>query len=82
MFRIVQEGLRNLKKHSGVEEAQADLRINGDRLQVTVRDEGCGFDLKNPRQDEGIGIRSMGRTHTLAEWRISNSFEAWKGDNA
>jgi signal transduction histidine kinase len=66
VFRIVQEGLRNLKKHSGAEEAQVDLRMTGDRLEVTVRDEGCGFDLRKLRQNEGLGIRSMvERAHLL-----------------
>jgi signal transduction histidine kinase len=66
VFRIVQEGLRNLKKHSGAEEAQVDLRMTGDRLDVTVRDEGCGFDLRKLRQNEGLGIRSMKeRAHLL-----------------
>jgi signal transduction histidine kinase len=59
VFRIVQEGLRNLKKHSGATEALVDLSKKGDRLVVTVRDEGCGFDIKNSHRDRGIGIRSM-----------------------
>jgi signal transduction histidine kinase len=66
VFRIVQEGLRNLKKHSGAEEAQVDLRMRGNRLDVTVRDEGCGFDLRKLPQNEGLGIRSMReRAHLL-----------------
>ena len=66
VFRIVQEGLRNLKKHSGATEAMVDLRWRGDRLEVIVRDEGCGFDLKERRQDTGIGILSMEeRTYSL-----------------
>jgi signal transduction histidine kinase len=59
VFRIVQEGLRNLKKYSGTGEAKVDLRVKGDRLEVTVRDEGFGFDLKGLRTNEGLGIRSM-----------------------
>ena len=59
VFRIVQEGLRNLKKHSGATEAWVDLRNNGDRLAVSVRDEGCGLDLKNRHLHQGIGLRSM-----------------------
>jgi signal transduction histidine kinase len=59
VFRIVQEGLRNLKKHSGALEALVDLSHRGNRLVVTVRDEGCGFDLKSSHRDAGIGIRSM-----------------------
>ncbi|MGA9730237.1 MAG: ABC transporter substrate binding protein, partial [Candidatus Acidiferrales bacterium] len=31
VFRIVQEGLRNLKKHSGAEEAKVDLKMTGKR---------------------------------------------------
>ena len=64
-----------MKKHSGAEEAQVDLRINGDRLEVTVRDDGIGFDSKHPRQDTGIGIRSMEeRARSLGgEFRIHSS---------
>ncbi len=59
VFRIVQEALRNLKKHSGAGEAKVYLRMTGNRLEVTVRDEGLGFDLKGLRTNEGLGIRSM-----------------------
>jgi signal transduction histidine kinase len=75
VFRIVQEGLRNLKKHSGAVEALVDLRKRGDRLEVAVRDEGCGFDLKDPRRDAGIGIRSMEERARLlgGEFQIHSS---------
>ncbi len=59
IFRIAQEGLRNLKKYSGAEKAEVDLRMTGDMLEIRVRDEGCGFDLSKSRQNGGLGIRSM-----------------------
>ena len=59
VFRIVQEGLRNLKKHSGAEEAKVDLKMTGERLEITVRDEGYGFNLQGLNKNEGLGIRSM-----------------------
>ena len=59
VFRIVQEGLRNLKKHSGAKEARVVLRMVRDRLKVTVRDEGHGFDLSRLTRNEGLGVRSM-----------------------
>jgi signal transduction histidine kinase len=85
IFRIVQEGLRNLKKHSGAEEAQVNLRIIGDRLEVTVREEGCGFDLKKLRQNEGLGIRSMkerahllgGKFEVYSETGKGTTLKAW-----
>jgi signal transduction histidine kinase len=59
VFRIVQEGLRNLKKHSGAEEAKVDLKMTAGGLAITVRDEGYGFDLRGLHKNEGLGIRSM-----------------------
>jgi signal transduction histidine kinase len=59
LFRIVQEGLRNLKKHSGVAQAQVSLRAVDGKLAVSVNDRGVGFDLKELRTNEGLGIQSM-----------------------
>ena len=59
LFRIVQEGLRNLKKHSGVSKAQVRLLRAGDKLVVSVCDEGVGFDVRQLGEKEGLGIRSM-----------------------
>ena len=66
IFRIVQESLRNLKKYSGAEMADVELQVAGDRLEISVHDNGCGFDLSRLRRSEGIGIRSMdGRARML-----------------
>ena len=55
--------------------------MTGDRLDHSVRDEGCGFDLKELRQNEGLGIRSMKERATC--WaEIRDLFGNWKGDNA
>jgi signal transduction histidine kinase len=59
LFRIVQEGLRNMKKHSRATGAQVRLRKIGDKLQVSVSDEGVGFDQHDLSGKEGLGIRSM-----------------------
>ncbi len=60
LFRIVQEGLQNLRKHSGASQAQVSLRKDGDRLRLSVCDEGKGFDTKEMRNKVGLGIPSMG----------------------
>jgi signal transduction histidine kinase len=65
LFRIVQEALQNLKKHSGAARAQVDLRRADDQLFLTVSDQGKGFD---PAQinHHGLGFGSMrGRVHLL-----------------
>jgi len=66
LFRIVQEGLRNLRKHSGATKAKVILREQGDKLYVSVRDKGCGFDVKELGKKSGLGVRSMEeRVHYL-----------------
>jgi signal transduction histidine kinase len=67
LFRIVQEGLRNSKRHSGTTKVQVALREQGDKLYVSVRDEGCGFEVNELDKKSGLGVRSIKeRIHFLA----------------
>ena len=59
IFRIVQECLRNLKKHSGAQQAVVSLRVNVGKINVSVLDQGYGFDMKELSRQEGLGVRSM-----------------------
>ncbi len=43
LFRIAQEALRNVARHSGASEAVISVRGEGDRLTMTVTDDGRGF---------------------------------------
>jgi len=79
LFRIVQEALRNVKKHSGAQIAYVDLQAAGDVLQLNIRDEGCGFDTNHARGDEGIGISSMTERGRLLGGRFSVHSELNKG---
>ena len=58
-FRILQEALRNVKKHSGVSQAEVRLELSNNRAHLSVSDFGNGFDLKAVSKNGGIGIRSM-----------------------
>lgn len=74
LFRIVQESLRNVKKHSGAATAQVSLNKVGERLHVSVYDEGQGFDMHDVRNKEGLGVLSMEeRARLLGGWFEINS---------
>jgi signal transduction histidine kinase len=45
LFRIAQEALRNIGKHSGASEATLSLRAYDARLEMRVADNGKGFTL-------------------------------------
>ncbi len=79
LFRIVQEALRNLKKHSGANEAQVRLCKVGDKLHVSVSDEGVGFDLHDLGGKEGLGIRSMEERAYLLGGRFEIHSKPGKG---
>jgi signal transduction histidine kinase len=59
LFRILQEGLRNVKKHSGADRAEVRLEVVGDNLHLSIADWGRGFDTTVSSREAGIGIRSM-----------------------
>jgi signal transduction histidine kinase len=59
LFRIVQEGLRNVKRHSGADKANIRIDWSGENLHLTVSDRGKGFASGTPPAGGGIGIWSM-----------------------
>jgi signal transduction histidine kinase len=59
LFRIVQEGLRNIAKHAKVAEAQVTLIGSDNTITLTIEDSGVGFDPSRMRGDAGLGLVSM-----------------------
>jgi NarL family two-component system sensor histidine kinase LiaS len=58
LFRVAQEALANVAKHSGAGSVEVDLIYTSDSLTLRVADDGRGFDpAKNP--GEGLGLQSM-----------------------
>lgn len=45
-YRIVQEALNNVAKHSGATDVQILLKGHSDRVSLIVEDDGCGFDTR------------------------------------
>jgi signal transduction histidine kinase len=67
LFRIGQEGLSNVVKHSGTRDAQVTLRATGDVLLLSVADSGRGFDEAAVAGQEGLGLASMRERLRLIE---------------
>jgi PAS domain S-box-containing protein len=59
LFRIVQEALRNVVKHSGATQARVELTCYGDRIDLCVSDSGRGFDPEPSKGIAGLGLISM-----------------------
>jgi len=59
LFRVTQEGLRNIKRHSGASKADVRLEASDKKLHLSIIDQGRGFDVNQHSPRDGIGIRSM-----------------------
>lgn len=55
VFRVVQEALTNVARHSGAGRASVLATCRGSRLRVVVEDDGAGFDPSLPTGRLGIG---------------------------
>jgi len=59
VYRILQEGLRNITKHADINRAEVMLVYSDNHLKLTVQDYGTGFDLANVQGKLGLGLASM-----------------------
>jgi PAS domain S-box-containing protein len=59
ILRVVQEALHNIAKHSHATSATVELRRLRNNLQITISDNGSGFDANKARSARGLGLVSM-----------------------
>jgi signal transduction histidine kinase len=54
VYRIVQESLNNVTRHSGARESWVRMRFLPQALEIEIEDHGCGFESRTAKQ--GIGL--------------------------
>jgi len=66
LFRIIQEALHNVVKHSGSTSASIVLEKTDQKIYLSVSDQGCGFETRSVKPKEGLGLISIReRTHLV-----------------
>ncbi len=78
IYRIVQESLNNIVKHSMAATARVAIRHRSVNLRLTIEDDGCGFDyaalLADPKSHRGFGLSGLAeRVRILNGWFRYNS---------
>ena len=71
IYRILQEALNNVARHSAAKKAWVRLRFLSDALELEVEDHGVGFPEHSRRQ--GIGLVAMRERAELMGGRITFS---------
>ncbi len=59
LYRIIQEALRNIIKHSGAKSARIEITTMESELSLHISDNGIGFDPESDRTRHGLGLLSM-----------------------
>jgi signal transduction histidine kinase len=70
LYRIAQEALRNVAKHSGATEAWVKIAGNHDDIQLSIVDKGVGFSLKRASR-VGLGLVSIQERVQIVQGKIS-----------
>jgi two-component system, NarL family, sensor kinase len=59
LYRIAQEALMNIERHSGATVMTMDLRGHAKGATMRISDNGCGLPPEQDRTGPGIGLRNM-----------------------
>jgi signal transduction histidine kinase/ligand-binding sensor domain-containing protein len=72
LYRIVQEAVSNIVKHAEAKQAGVEIERHEDRLHLTIRDNGCGFEVQETSERRGFGlagiaerVRILGGSHQI-----------------
>jgi signal transduction histidine kinase len=77
IYRLLQEALNNIIKHSGADHVELSLKKNNGKLEFAIRDNGRGFDLKEINEGSsskhGMGLEGMSERVSLSNGRLEIS---------
>jgi signal transduction histidine kinase len=59
LYRIAQEALNNVLKHSEASSVRVLLQLAGDRVQMSISDNGKGFEPNQAGRTGGMGLATM-----------------------
>lgn len=59
VFRILQEAVNNIAKHAEAQKVSFRLKFHHEKLEVTVEDDGKGFDFEKALSRDQVGIQGM-----------------------
>lgn len=77
LFRIIQEQLKNIIKHSQATKAEICIRTNEEYLELGIKDNGKGFDPHQTRQ--GIGLSNIHERTQFYNGTVDIQASAGKG---
>lgn len=82
IFRIIQESLTNIHRHSGSAKASIRLALDGNQIFCTISDQGKGMPseatLEEPKKNRKLGVGIAGMRERVLQ--LGGQFEVAKGN--
>lgn len=79
LYRVIQEALHNVVKHSNAKQARVDLSSDTQAISLTIVDSGTGFEVDSDRNRYGLGLISMRERLRLVNGQLSIQSQHLKG---
>jgi len=79
IYRIVQEGLRNIAKHARAREVFVSLVGQDGNIHLSIKDDGIGFDLAQIKKKGGLGLASIQERASIIGGDFSIQSQPGKG---
>jgi signal transduction histidine kinase len=79
VYRIIQEALTNVARHSEATRAEVTMRLNNGDLQVEITDNGKGIDQEMIVHPESLGLLSMQERARMLGGKIEITSSPGKG---
>jgi signal transduction histidine kinase len=78
-YRIIQEALNNILKHSQAQKVSVNLIQESNSVILEIVDDGVGFDLASASERGGFGLKSMSERAEKYNCQLKISSEPGKG---
>jgi signal transduction histidine kinase len=77
VYRIIQEGINNVVKHSNATEATVVIKSDGELVSISIRDNGCGFEThsgsssNSQLQFAGLGLNGVSERASILGGKLT-----------
>ena len=79
LFRLYQESLTNIARHSGASRVNAELMVESEHIRLSVKDDGKGFDTQKIHGRKTLGLLGMKERVLMMSGQLNIKSKPGKG---
>jgi signal transduction histidine kinase len=79
LYRVVQEAMTNVLRHAHATRTDVMLGVQNDGIELSVSDDGRGFDVSSAAASRGLGLISMDERVRMVHGKVNIKSQPGKG---